>query len=199
MKTSPVWSAVLGAALLFTAGPAGARPLSLPSASLFASAADAAGGGTEAPDVLESDWSGPRIGFMVAPGDAGISRRLEEHGLGNIVSEFGWHFEHRITPVSGGPQLLTELTPLVGGVEYGKFVPTITLSIGVRSPGGYEVGMGPSATLGAGEASVGLAIAAGRSIDYGGVRIPLNLAVSTNPKGTMISVLAGYAIRRAGR
>jgi len=189
MKTSWMWRAILGTALLVAAEWAcvSARAVAGPALE------------PESPQVLESDWSGPRVGFMVAPGDAAISRRLKDHGLGNIVSEFGWHFEHRVTPVAGGPQLVTEATPLIGGVEYGKLVPSVTLSVGVRSRGGYEIGMGPSLTLTDDDANVGLVIACGRSIDYGAVRIPLNLAVSTNPKGTMVSVLAGYAIHRPAR
>ena len=37
------------------------------------------------------------------------------------------------------------------------------------------------------------------SLQFGDVNLPLNLAVSTNPKGTVVSVLAGYAIPRLTR
>ena len=163
--------------------------------------APAAARGFEPVRFVERDLSGPRVGFTVAPGSDRAYRSLRDNDMGRVVSQFGWHFEHQVTPVLGGPQLVTEVTPLFGGVEYGKVVPSVTLSIGLRSRGGYEIGMGPSLTLGNADSggSVALAIAAGRSLDFGGVRIQLNLAVSTNPKGTMVSVLAGYSIPRLMR
>lgn len=197
MQSHRTWKSVVTAAMFAAALPAGAF------AGTNADGTPAAE--VPAPDpavhVVESDWSGPRIGFMASPGDARVSRRLHDHGLGDLVSLFGWHFEHQVTPVRGGPQLVTEMTPLFGGVEYGKVVPSLTFSIGLRSRTGYEVGMGPSFTLGDDRSAggVGLVIAAGRSLQFGDVNLPLNLAVSTNPKGTMVSVLAGYAIPRLAR
>jgi predicted metallo-beta-lactamase superfamily hydrolase len=41
-----------------------------------------------------------------------------------------------------------------------------------------------------------LMIAAGKSFNFGGVSIPLNLALTTNPKGYRISFIFGYAIER---
>ncbi len=154
------------------------------------------------PPVLyrQRDLSGPRVGLTMAPGDGETYRTLREHGMGRVVSQFGWHFEHQIVPLGQGPQLVTEAIPLVGGVEYGKFIPSLNFAIGVRTRQGYEFGMGPSFTAitsGGDVGSVALALAVGRTLDYGGISLPLNVAVTTNRKGTRISVLAGYAIRRA--
>ena len=140
------------------------------------------------------------MGLMMAPGDGAISSRLKDHGLGSLVSQFGWQFERRVVPFGGGPQLVTEAIPLVGGVEYGKFVPSLTLVMGVRSAAGFEFGMGPSFTVvSATGINSGLVIAAGKSFNYGAVCIPLNVAVSTNPRGTMVTLIAGYAIDQAAR
>ena len=190
MKTSWMWRAFLGTMLLVAARPA------------VVLAQDAPGGavGTGArAQLVESGWSGPRMGFMIAPGSGSISQRLKDHGLGSVVSEFGWQFEHRVAPLGGGPQLVTEAVPLLGGVEYGKLVPGITGIMGVRFPSGYEIGMGPSLTaVSATTVNKGLVIAGGKSLDYGSVCIPLNLVVSYNNKGTMISLMVGYAIHRSG-
>jgi hypothetical protein len=190
MKIAWMWKAFLGALLLVAARPA---PV----------AAQAAGTNLESgarADLVESSWSGPRMGFMFAPGNGSISRRLKDHGLGDVVSEFGWQFERRVAPRGGGPQLVTEAVPLLGGVEYGKLAPSITGLLGLRFPNGFEVGMGPSLTaVSATTINSGLVIAVGKSIDYGSVCIPINLAVSTNNKGTMISLMAGYAIHRTGQ
>jgi hypothetical protein len=200
MKTTWMWQAILAAVLLVdarTQAVAGQVPSSGgPGQPAFAdSVAPSRRVGFE-----ESDWSGPRLGFMFAPGDAAISHRLKDNGLGGIVSQFGWHFEKRVVPFAGGPTLVTEAIPLFGGVEYGKFVPSLTTILGLRTRSGIEFGMGPSLTLqSAYSANLGLVIAAGRSIDYGDMSIPLNLAVSTNPKGTMISLVAGYSMHQMTR
>ena len=200
MKTARMWKALLGAVLAIAVRPASvsAQPsdLQLHAVAVLAESEPAG----ESPQLQRSGWSGPRMGLMMAPGDGSISRRLKDHGLGNVVSQFGWQFERRVVPFGGGPQLVTEAIPLFGGVEYGKLVPSLTLVMGVRSPSGFEFGMGPSFTVASATGiNAGLVIAVGKSIDYGAVCIPLNLAVSTNPRGTMVTLIAGYAIDQAAR
>ena len=200
MKTARMWKALLGAVLAIAVRPASvsAQPsdLQLHAVAVLAESEPAG----ESPQLQRSGWSGPRMGLMMAPGDGSISRRLKDHGLGSVVSQFGWQFERRVVPFGGGPMLVTEVIPLFGGVEYGKIVPSVTMVVGARSRSGYEFGMGPSFTVvSATGLNAGLVIAAGKSFDYGAVCIPLNLAVSTNPKGTMVTLIAGYAIDQAAR
>jgi hypothetical protein len=156
---------------------------------------------TEPVRFREQDLSGPRVGFSFAPGDGEMYRTMKDHGMGRMVSQFGWHFEHTVTPLGGGPALVTEAIPLFGGVEYGMFIPSLTFALGVRLPSGLEFGAGPSFTLSnsQGQARAGLVLAAGKTLDYSGVNIPLNLAVSTNKDGTRVTLIAGYSIRRATR
>jgi hypothetical protein len=151
------------------------------------------------PLIRERDWSGPRIGLTFGTGSA--QRGMEDNGLGAVVSQFGWHFEHQVVPLGGGPQLITEVVPLLGGAEYGKLLPSVTVAIGIRTKEGFEFGMGPSLTLmnSAGRSGMGLVIAVGQSIDYSGISIPLDLALSTNPDGTRTTLTVGYAIRRSSR
>ena len=213
MKTSPLWLSVAATALLLTlrGAPASAqvepaRNSARPYAThIVASDTVQAPAPRSLPDApvefTERDMSGPRLGFMVATSDGELSRRLERNNMGRLVSLFGWHFEHRITPIGGGPQFLTEWIPLFGGVEYGKFLPSMTMALGMRLPNGYEFGMGPSfAVSGSGSGvSTGLVLSAGRTLDYGGVNLPINVAVSLNQKGTVMSLIAGYAVRRVAR
>lgn len=163
--------------------------------------APAAARGFEPVRFVERDLSGPRVGFTVASGSDRAYRSLRDNDMGRVVSQFGWHFEHQVAPGGGGPQLITEFVPLFGGVEYGKLVPSFTAAIGVRLPSGAEFGVGPSFTLAnaQGQARSGLVLAGGRTVDYGGVSIPFNLAVSLNRDGTRVTALVGYAIRRAAR
>ncbi len=152
-------------------------------------------------DYVERDLSGPRLGFTAALGDGAVYRTLRENDMGRLVSQFGWQFEHQVVPLGRGPQLITEAIPLVGAVEYGKFIPSLTLALGARSRSGYEIGMGPSFTAvnAAGGSSVGLVFAVGKTLDYSGVCLPINFAVATHPKGTRFTLLAGYSIPRVAR
>ena len=86
--------------------------------------------------------------------------------------------------------------------EYGKFIPNLTTVMGVRTPGGLEFGIGPNVffsrtLLGEVEARSSLLIGLGKSLNYGGVSIPLNVAWTTNPEGDRISFIVGYAIASA--
>ena len=204
------WSGMILAAVLTVARPQPGTAQSLTSGAPPAGDSTAAAAPRPIAPVLvseppvqfrERDLSGPRVGFTFAAGDRSVRRRMQERGVGPVISQFGWHFEHQVAPLAGGPQLVTEMIPFFGGVEYGKLIPSVTLALGVRLPSGLEFGMGPSFTLvgASGRSNAGLVIAVGKTIDYGGVNIPLNLAVSTNSRGTMTTVSAGYAIRRAAR
>ena len=80
---------------------------------------------------------------------------------------------------------------MIAGVEYGKFVPGMTLAMGIRMPRGWEFGMGPNVVASKDEynktkARTSLIIALGKSLNYGGVSIPINLAVSTVTGGESI-------------
>jgi hypothetical protein len=151
------------------------------------------------PELVQRDLSGPRIGITYRPGGPSTS-----HGVGRLVSQFGWHSETQVVPRRGGPQFVIEVVPLVAGFEYGKFLPSVSLGLGVRLPSGYEFGLGPTVSLGGGNAeSIGLGsalfVTAGRSFDYGGVSLPVNLVYAGNQKWSSLSVLVGYAIRRASQ
>jgi hypothetical protein len=144
---------------------------------------------------------GPRFGMTYVAGDGELYRTLERENMGRILSQFGWHFEHQVIPEGGGPQFVVEFVPLLAGVEYGKFIPSGTLAMGVRMPSGIEFGLGPnmlvtSADKNQVEANTALVMALGKSFDYGGVSIPINLAIATNPEGNRVSVIVGYAVAR---
>jgi hypothetical protein len=133
----------------------------------------------------------------MVPGSGELANKLEEANLGTTISQFGWHFEWQIRPEGGGPAFVIEGVPLVGGVEYGKVIPSASLIMGVRLPNGIEFGMGPNALMsGKEEVHTALVIAVGKSFNYSGVSIPLNIAYATNPEGPRISLMFGYSINR---
>lgn len=146
----------------------------------------------------ERNLGGPRLGVTYVPGNSTLARELTKNKFGRLLSQFGWHFEYQVIPEGGGPQFVIQFVPLLSGVEYSKLFPTTTLAIGVRLPNGIEFGMGPN-ILFAGSVRTALTMAVGKSINYGGVSIPINLAVTTNPEGQRLSLIIGYAIRGSAR
>jgi hypothetical protein len=142
----------------------------------------------------ERNMSGPRLGFTVVPGNSALAQKMKENNVGPIVSQFGWHFEWAVIPDGGGPSFVIEFIPLIGGVEYKKVIPSFSLPMGVRFPDGIEFGLGPNLTATNDGVKTSLVIAIGKSFGFGGVSIPVNLAVATNPEGNRYSLLFGYAI-----
>jgi|WetSurMetagenome_2_1015567.scaffolds.fasta_scaffold67028_1 hypothetical protein len=151
---------------------------------------------TTDPDEIvfsKKSLAGPRLGFTVVPGNSELAQRMEKEGLGPIISQFGWHFEHSVIASGNGPAFVIEFIPLLGGVEYGKPIGSLSLMFGIRMPSGYEFGVGPNIIV-ATNAKSGLIIAAGKTFDVQGVSIPLNLAYATSPTGSRIAFIVGYAI-----
>ena len=144
----------------------------------------------------QKNLSGPRLGMTMVLDQKQIDG-MHRRGMGPLISQFGWHFERQVMPLGGGPQFLVETVPMFGGVEYGEFIPSITLAMGVRFPSGVEFGLGPSFSAGGvNGGSSSLVIAGGRSFDYGGVSLPVNVALSTSPSGQRFSLILGYAIQQ---
>ena len=146
------------------------------------------------------DLSGPRFGVTYVVGAGEIPRSLRENDMERVLSQFGWHFERRVSPRGGGPHFVVEAVPMVAGVEYGQVIPSLTVAMGVRFPSGWEFGIGPNAILTGTEdeddLQTSLVTAVGYSFQYSGVSLPVNLALATNPEGSRISLVFGYAIRR---
>jgi hypothetical protein len=168
--------------------------------SAAADSALAQGGDADLPvRFKEQNLSGPRLGVTMVTGNGELWQSLDEQGMGRTLSQFGWQFEHRIVPIGGGPKFVIEFVPLVAGVEYGKLVPSATLAMGVRFPSGIEFGIGPNAAVVGGDKGVmsALVVALGKTFDYGGVSLPVNVTMGSNPDGQRFSLIVGYAIQHA--
>ena len=87
---------------------------------------------------------------------------------------------------------LAEFVPLVGGLEQGKFIPSLSGILGIRGPKGFEFGLGPNVTpIGA-----NIVLAVGTSIrTASGINFPINLAVVPGNGGARISLLVGFNAR----
>lgn len=142
-------------------------------------------------ELEQRSLSGPRLGLTVVTGNRSQDL-LQRYSLDPLMSQFGWHFEQAIKPHTGGPMFVIEEVLLVGAVEQQTAIPSVSLIMGIRMPGGFEFGIGPNAT----PAGSALAIGIGKSIQYGAVALPLNLAIVRSPGSVRISFLFGYAIEQ---
>ncbi len=149
----------------------------------------------QAPDTVpvlqHLELAGPRIGMLYASGPR-AEARLAERNLEPFMSLFGWQFEQVVRPQAGGPMLVVEEVVLVAGLDQGVALPSASLLMGVRLPGGLEFGMGPNVS----PVGAALAMGAGISFQYGGVTIPVNVAVVRSQGALRTSFLVGYSMRR---
>ena len=155
---------------------------------------------SEIPTFSQRNLSGPRLGITVVPWGKELGDKLKSNKMGNVLSQFGWHFEYQVVPEGGGPSFVVELVPLVAGVEYGKLIPSGSLAMGIRFPNGFEFGLGPNMLVSGDKKKplyTALVVAVGKSFNYQGVSIPLNLVCVTSPEGNRFSIIFGYAITKS--
>jgi hypothetical protein len=117
--------------------------------------------------VPKKHYGGPRVGFT-ALGDGLVSEQIHS----NIISQFGWQFETRFFTLENGGSGLVEFVPLIGGLESGKFIPSVSGLVGYRAANGFEFGCGPNLSL----SGFGIVFAAGASYKVGNVCFPINIA-----------------------
>lgn len=129
-------------------------------------------------------YGGPRMGVtLVGPGV--FRDALNAEGKSNLFSQFGWQFEKRLFTTATGISAVVEFVPLIGGIDMGKFIPSASALVGIRTKKGIEFGAGPNASIyGYKDArgnyqtstSFGIVIAAGMSIKSDKVYFPINIA-----------------------
>ena len=137
--------------------------------------------------------SGPRFGVTVL--SQGVIDRLktvDRISVGSPVTQFGWQFEKAFKTQENGLSALNEWVVLVGGLEQGLVLPSVSWLVGIRARSGFEFGVGPNLT------PVGAAIAfvEGMTFHAGALNIPVNLAVVPSKSGVRVSVLTGFNTRR---
>jgi len=153
--------------------------------------AQASGSGLVGPAKL----SGPRFGLTYLPETIREKARDEfelDFDLNPIVTQFGWQFETRFLSSESGFAGVTEWVVLVGGLEQGAFIPSISWLVGGRTLEGMEFGLGPNLS----PAGSALAFAAGMTMSRGEVNFPISLALVPGRDGTRVSVLAGFNTHR---
>lgn len=137
--------------------------------------------------------SGPRLGFTILSGRYTANIREEySRELNPFMTQFGWQFETRIFTLDSGVSGLFEFVPLIGGLEQGRFLPSLSGLIGIRGAKGFEFGVGPNVSL----TGAGLVLAVGTNFQSQGVNFPVNFAVAPSKDGARFSLLFGFNSRK---
>ena len=143
--------------------------------------------------VRELNRSGPRFGITWLAGDI-VDTLKAKHDIdvAPIITQFGWQFERQLASLENGPVALNEFVLLVGGLDQGEFLPSLTWLVGIRTRSNFEIGLGPNIT----PAGVALALSSGVTYRVGALAVPVNIAVVPSKLGPRISILTGFNLYR---
>ena len=135
--------------------------------------------------------SGPRFGVTYMAGSLVDSLKAQEIDVGRLITQFGWQWERQFNVGDTGPTAVSEWVLLVGGLEQGAFLPSLSWIVGMRTANGTEFGVGPNLSA----AGYALALAGGVTRRAGSLNIPINLSVVPSSLGTRVSILTGFTVR----
>jgi hypothetical protein len=90
---------------------------------------------------------------------------------GAVMSQYGWQWETRFAD-GGEITGIVEWIALVGGMEKGMFLPSVSSMVGVRTAKGLEFAVGPNLSLG----GIAVVIGAGYNFKFGKLNLPVNIA-----------------------
>jgi hypothetical protein len=147
---------------------------------------------TTPPPVAKTvSLSGPRFGFTSL--SDGVVAKLHERQIDvkPAITQFGWQFEKEFYSKEGGLAAVNEWVVLVGGMEQGVVLPSVSWLVGLRTSNGAEFGIGPNVT----PAGVAMAFAAGVTFRSGVLNVPVNFAVVPSKAGMRVSMLTGFNMR----
>jgi hypothetical protein len=144
------------------------------------------------PRAEVASLAGPRFGLTFL--SESLVNSLEDRGVivGPHVSQFGWQFERQFYARGGNLTMVTEWVALLGGLDQGVALPSLSWLVGLRTRDGAEFGIGPNFT----PAGSALVLATGMTFRHGAVNVPVNVAVVPSKNGTRVSVMTGFSLRR---
>jgi hypothetical protein len=90
---------------------------------------------------------------------------------GAVMSQYGWQWETRFSD-GGNVTGIVEWIALVGGMEKGMFLPSVSSMVGLRNSKGIEFTVGPELSLG----GIAMLIGAGYNFKFGELNVPVNIA-----------------------
>jgi hypothetical protein len=145
----------------------------------------------QAPETMS--LSGPRLGATFLSN--GIRGKLLDEAdidVASVITQFGWQYEKRFLSSDTGLTGVTEWVFLMGGLDQGVALPSLSWLVGLRTVKGAEFAVGPNISPG----GVALAAAAGVTFRSGNLNFPVNIAVVPSESGVRVSLLTGFNSRR---
>ena len=131
--------------------------------------------------------AGPRVGVtMITPGSLSsiirgdvsmFSDEVREEWTGSTgkygaaITQYGWQWESRFAD-GGNVTGIVEWIALVGGMEKGYFLPSVSSMVGLRTDKGLEFAVGPNLSSG----GIAMVIGAGYNFKFGKLNLPVNIA-----------------------
>lgn len=131
-------------------------------------------------------FSGPKFGVTLVQAGSLASILREDVGMftdevrrewtgstgkyGSFMSQYGWQWESRFSD-GGNITGIVEWIALVGGMEKGMFLPSISSMVGLRSDKGLEFAIGPNLSLG----GLAMEIGMGYNFQFGKLNVPINI------------------------
>ena len=147
---------------------------------------------TPPPRPTVANLSGPRFGVTTL--SDGVVQSLADRyiNVSPVISQFGWQFEKQFYAKDSGVAMLNEWVFLLGGLDQGMALPSLSWLVGVRTANGTEFGVGPNLT----PVGMSLALAAGTTLRAGFLNVPVNIAVVPSKAGMRVSFLTGFSVRK---
>lgn len=138
--------------------------------------------------------AGPRFGFTTFTGATAEARQAAD--LQPIMTQFGWQFETQIVSLQSQAEALMEWVFLVGGVEQDEMNLSLAWLAGYRMDNGVELGVGPNLSWNRDTESTtsSMIVAAGATMPFGDIYVPVNVAVGMAKGGPRITTLLGWII-----
>jgi hypothetical protein len=144
------------------------------------------------PEAARANLSGPRFG-ITSLSDGVVAKLAENYiDVNPVITQFGWQFEKQFYSKDSGIAAVNEWVVLVGGLDQGVALPSLSWLVGLRTKDGTEFGFGPNLS----PAGVAFAFSAGVTVRTGFLNVPMNIAVVPSKAGTRISFLTGFSMRR---
>jgi hypothetical protein len=145
------------------------------------------------PRASSLSLAGPRFG-VTSLGQGIVDKLRTERNITvrPLITQFGWQAEKQFYTRDSGVTAVNEWILLLGGLEQGVVLPSLSWMVGMRTHEGAEFGIGPNIT----PAGVALALAAGVTFRAGAVNVPMNFAVVPSKDGTRVSFLTGFTLRK---
>lgn len=137
---------------------------------------------------------GPRLGCTLLyngnEGTWGIAMEdslLLEKDIPLLISQFGYHVDFSVF-TSNQINPVIQFDGLIGGVEQGLLLPSLSMLVGLRFSEQFEFGIGPNISL----SGTGVVAAIGYNFKNEDVYFPVNFAVVYSEGYFRFTLLAGF-------